>query len=98
MKITINKYQDLTPDKLYEILKLRSEVFVVEQNCAYQDLDNKDQKALHLIVEDKNKIIAYTRIFKKGDFVTFEPGSTHNSFTKNGCLLIVFMRGINKPI
>ena len=56
MKITINKYQDLSSDKLYEILKLRSEVFVVEQNCAYQDLDNKDQKALHLIVEEKNKI------------------------------------------
>ena len=47
---------------------LRSEVFVVEQNCAYQDLDNKDQKALHLIAEENNKIIAYTRIFKKGDF------------------------------
>lgn len=68
MKITIHKYQDLTPNKLYEILMLRSEVFVVEQNCAYQDLDNKDQKALHLIVEENNKIIAYTRIFKKGDF------------------------------
>ena len=38
------------------------------------------------------------RIFKKGDFVTFEPGTRHNSRTKNGCLLIVFMRGINKPI
>jgi anti-sigma factor ChrR (cupin superfamily) len=38
------------------------------------------------------------KIFKKGDFVTFKPGSTHNSYTKNGCLLIVFMRGINKPI
>jgi len=68
LKISINKYQDLSSDKLYEILKLRSEVFVVEQNCAYQDLDNKDQKALHLIAEKKNKIIAYTRIFKKGDF------------------------------
>ena len=68
MKITIHKYQDLTPNKLYEILMLRSEVFVVEQNCAYQDLDNKDQKALHLIAEENNKIIAYTRIFKKGDF------------------------------
>ncbi len=69
MKITIHKYQDLTPNKLYEILMLRSEIFVVEQNCAYQDLDNKDQKALHLIVEEKNKIIAYTRIFKKGNFL-----------------------------
>ena len=38
------------------------------------------------------------KIFKKGDFVTFEPGTEHNSLTKNGCLLIVFMRGINKPI
>jgi anti-sigma factor ChrR (cupin superfamily) len=38
------------------------------------------------------------KVFKKGDFITFEPGTTHNSHTKNGCLLIVFMRGINKPI
>ena len=68
MKITVFKYQDLSPDRLYEILKLRSEVFVVEQKCAYQDLDNKDEKALHLVGEKNNKIIAYTRIFKKGDF------------------------------
>ena len=68
MKIKVFKYQDLGPDRLYEILKLRSEVFVVEQKCAYQDLDNKDEKALHLIGKEKNKIIAYTRIFKKGDF------------------------------
>ena len=38
------------------------------------------------------------KVFKKGDFITFEPGTSHNSHTKNGCLLIVFMRGINKPI
>ena len=68
MKITVFKYQDLGPDRLYEILKLRSEVFVVEQKCAYQDLDNKDEKALHLVGEENNKIIAYTRIFRKGDF------------------------------
>ena len=68
MKITVFKYQDLGPDRLYEILKLRSEVFVVEQKCAYQDLDNKDEKALHLVGEKNNKIIAYTRIFRKGDF------------------------------
>ena len=68
MKITVFKYQDLSPDRLYEILKLRSEVFVVEQKCAYQDLDNKDEKALHLVGEENNQIIAYTRIFKKGDF------------------------------
>ena len=38
------------------------------------------------------------RIFKKGDLVTFEPGSKHSSHTKSGCLVLVFMRGINKPI
>ena len=38
------------------------------------------------------------KVFKKGDFITFEPGSTHSSYTKNGCLVLVFMRGINKPI
>jgi anti-sigma factor ChrR (cupin superfamily) len=38
------------------------------------------------------------KIFKKGNFVSFEPGSTHSSFTKDGCLILVFMRGINQPI
>ena len=38
------------------------------------------------------------KIFRKGDFVTFEPGSTHSSHTKEGCLILVFMRGINKPL
>jgi ElaA protein len=63
-------YNELTTNQLYSILKLRAEVFVVEQNCAYQDLDNKDNKALHLIGEINNEIIAYTRIFKKGDYFT----------------------------
>ena len=38
------------------------------------------------------------KIFKKGDFITFEPGSKHSSYTKIGCLVLVFMRGINKPL
>ena len=38
------------------------------------------------------------KIFKKGDFVTFEPGSRHSSYTKDGCLILVFMRGINQPL
>ena len=37
-------------------------------------------------------------IFKKGDFISFEPGSTHSSHTKDGCLILVFMRGINQPL
>ena len=38
------------------------------------------------------------KIFKKGDFITFEPGSTHSSYTKEGCLILVFMRGVNQPL
>ncbi|MCF6213314.1 MAG: GNAT family N-acetyltransferase [Flavobacteriaceae bacterium] len=64
----LKKFNELTTTELYAILKLRSEIFVVEQNCAYQDLDNKDQKALHLFTEKKGKIAAYTRLFKPGDY------------------------------
>ncbi len=44
-------FDELSTQELYQILRLRSEVFVVEQNCVYQDIDNKDQKALHLFGE-----------------------------------------------
>jgi len=70
LEINTYIYNELTTNQLYNILKLRAEVFVVEQNCAYQDLDNKDNKALHLIGEINNEIVAYTRIFKKGDYFT----------------------------
>lgn len=68
IKFYIKKFNDFTIDELYEILKLRSEVFVVEQNCVYQDLDNKDQKALHILGYKNNTIIAYARVFKAGDY------------------------------
>jgi len=57
MNWKIEKFNDLTTNELYEILRLRSEVFVVEQDCVYDDCDNKDQKAHHLFLEDNNKII-----------------------------------------
>ena len=50
------------------ILQLRSEVFVVEQDCVYQDIDYKDQKAIHILGYKNEKLIAYTRIFKPGDY------------------------------
>jgi ElaA protein len=61
-------FQELTINELYDLLQLRSEVFVVEQNCVYQDIDGKDTKALHVIGKKNNKIVAYTRIFKPGDY------------------------------
>ena len=65
------KFEAISVVELYEILRLRSEIFVVEQNCVYQDLDNKDQKALHLFGILDGKIIAYSRLFKAGDYFDF---------------------------
>ena len=64
----VKKFSELSIEELYQILRLRSEVFVVEQNCVYQDLDNKDQISVHIFIKDKNEIVAYTRIFKSGDY------------------------------
>ena len=73
MNSVIKKFSELSTEEIYNILKLRSEVFVVEQNCVYQDIDEKDQKAIHLFIEKKSEIIAYTRIFKKGDYYEENP-------------------------
>ncbi len=64
----VKTFNELENSELYQILRLRSEVFVVEQNCVYQDMDNKDQKAIHIYYKEKNNIIAYTRILKSGDY------------------------------
>jgi ElaA protein len=56
----------LSVHELYDILRLRSEIFVVEQNCVYLDLDGKDQKALHLFGTFEGKIVAHARLFKPG--------------------------------
>lgn len=73
MNTVIKKFSELSTEEIYNILKLRSEVFVVEQNCVYQDIDEKDKKATHLFLEKNNDIIAYTRIFKKGDYYEENP-------------------------
>lgn len=68
MEIDIKYFDELSTTELYEILRLRSEVFVVEQDCVYQDVDNKDMKALHIIGKSEGKIVAYARCFKPGDY------------------------------
>ena len=68
MNFITKSFSELTTTELYKILQLRSEVFVVEQDCVYQDLDFKDQKSLHVFGIKNDKIVAYTRIFKAGDY------------------------------
>ncbi|TBX71184.1 GNAT family N-acetyltransferase [Flavobacterium silvisoli] len=69
----IKRFETLSVRELYELLQLRSEVFVVEQNCVYQDIDGKDQKAIHLIGEVDGEIVCYARLFKPNDY--FEQAS-----------------------
>ena len=68
MKISVKSFQELSAEELYQILRLRSEVFVLEQECIYQDMDGKDSLAVHILGMEEEKIIAYTRIFGPGDY------------------------------
>ncbi len=72
IEFEIKTFEELSTLEIYKILRLRAEVFVVEQDCVYQDVDNKDQKAIHIIGykndQKEKQIIAYTRIFGPGDY------------------------------
>ncbi len=59
MEIKIKKFNELTTEELYKILRVRNEVFVVEQTCIYQDCDNKDYESYHLYVEEGNEVVGY---------------------------------------
>ncbi|PCJ91871.1 MAG: GNAT family N-acetyltransferase [Flavobacteriaceae bacterium] len=68
MKIEVKPFNEFTTQELYAVLQLRAEVFVVEQDCVYQDIDGKDNNALHVIGTKDGQVVAYTRIFKAGDY------------------------------
>ena len=68
MNWSCKKFDELTVHELYAILQLRNEVFVVEQNCVFQDADNKDQQCFHLMGWEQKKLAAYTRIAAAGIF------------------------------
>lgn len=73
LKWKIKRFEALSLKELYDLLQLRAEVFIVEQNCVYQDIDGKDGKALHLIGDNNGEIVAYARLFKPKDY--FEEAS-----------------------
>jgi len=68
MDFYVKSFEELSTLDLYDFLQLRSDVFVVEQECVFLDLDSKDKDAIHIFGKKNNKIIAYTRIFKAGDY------------------------------
>ena len=67
MRLVAKYFEELTTSELYEILRARAEIFVVEQNCVYQDLDGVDYRSLHVYYEEDGRILAYLRAFEKED-------------------------------
>ena len=66
MEKIVKKFHELSVEELYEILRVRAEVFVVEQNCAYQDLDGIDLEAYHVWLQEDGRIVGYLRVIDKG--------------------------------
>ena len=66
MKFEFKLFDELSINELYEILQLRAEIFVVEQNCVYNDLDGLDKSAVHQFLKKDGEIVAYSRLLKPG--------------------------------
>ena len=66
MEYIIKRFEELTVYELYEILKVRVSVFVVEQECPYQEVDEKDKNAYHVFIKGNEGIKAYLRVLDKG--------------------------------
>ena len=94
---TLKKFEDLSPGELYAILRLRSEVFVVEQNCVFLDMDDKDQQCYHLMGWQGNLLAAYTRLVPPG--ISYEQpsiGRVHDDASAPGNQ--TFARFVFKPV
>lgn len=73
MRFKVKKFSKLSNEELYDILRLRAEIFVVEQQCVYQDMDGVDKRSLHLFGSAGNEIVAYARIIPAG--ITYKTAS-----------------------
>lgn len=95
METFVKRFDELTVDELYEILKLRADVFVIEQQCIYPDIDQKDRKSLHVFVKDQNEIVAYLRVLEKG--ISFDEvgiGRVISKYRRKGLGTVVLKVGI----
>ena len=98
MECKFKKFDELTHDELYGILKLRVEIFVVEQDCPYQDLDDNDQVATHLFIEDSNQVVACLRILPEN--VSFRDMAigrlvVKKSYRGNGLAKLIMKKAID---
>tara|TARA_R110002096_G_scaffold97694_19_gene217815 strand:- start:18395 stop:18844 length:450 start_codon:yes stop_codon:yes gene_type:complete len=66
MEKLIKKFAELTAQEVYDVLKLRQDVFIIEQNCIYSDIDGSDSEAIHILLYEKDNLAAYSRLFAPG--------------------------------
>lgn len=99
IRVEVKNFESIAVSELYQLLRLRAKVFVVEQDCVYQDLDNKDQKALHIMIKNHDDIVAYSRIFRAGNY--FEQASigrvvVAEEYRKSGLGQLLMKRSIEE--
>ena len=80
MKKFFLSFNELTTDQLYDLLKLRQNVFIIEQDCVYPDIDGYDKNAVHFLIYDDKELVAYSRIFS--------PDIKYNSETSIGRIIV----------
>lgn len=97
--IQIKKYKDLTNNEIHSIFKARNEVFIVEQECIYQDIDGNDIDALHFLIKEDNAIIAYLRVLNKGvsynDSVSIGRVLVTKNYRKKGYARLIMQSAID---
>ncbi|WP_437371654.1 GNAT family N-acetyltransferase [Maribacter litoralis] len=97
LEIKVMNFTEFNTEELYNVLQLRSDIFVVEQDCVYLDIDGKDDTAVHVIGLKDNKVVAYTRVFKPGDY--FDEASigrvaVHKEYRKFGYGKVIMQASI----
>lgn len=98
MEFYLKQFEELSLEELYDILAVRTEIFVVEQNCPYQDSDRLDQQCYHLFATDSDQVVAYLRILPPG--LTFKAASigrvlVKESYRSNGLARPMMQRAID---
>ena len=99
MKLYSRKYSEISKNQLFAILKLRISVFVVEQNCPYQELDQLDLISNHVFGKVDNHIMAVGRFYRKNNFVVIGRIAIEKKFRNNGYareLMIFILRNVKK--
>lgn len=86
MNIICRSFDELTPTMLYDLIQLRIAVFVLEQDCLYQELDNKDQHANHILIYDNKQLVGYARVLydEEKQAVSFGRLASHPKARGNG--------------